>query len=133
MIQAIQGGSNEKATRVNDLLYYQRLYFEDRLHADAHERNKQALEQWRQNGQPRNAKPEWLSILSTVTKEHWQRETEEFRAAMHTANEEDFRAREAAAKEANEAAARVAAPTTPQEYDRYVPTRPYCAARAYVS
>ena len=117
----IAGDTVEKARQIDDLIFYQRKHFHERLQHEVHSRFTDALKAWKATGaaagQP---KPMYLSFLKTVTKEQWESETQEFRDQLRAENDEDFREREAAANSELEATASPIAPTSPLEYDEYV-------------
>lgn len=114
----ISGEQIPKAFRLSDLVYYQKHHFAERLKADTHARYEDLMATWKAEGSVEDAKPEFLDVLRSVSREHWQRETPEFRAEVHAANEAEYEARAAEAKTRAEEELASRKPSTPAQYDR---------------
>ena len=119
MITMITGQHAEKATRVSDIIFYQRMYFEDRLKHDTHARFEAMKAEWQAEGAIEDLKPEFLDALRTVARERWQRETPEFRAEVRAANKADYEERAAEARKRKEEEIASRTPKTPAQYERY--------------
>ncbi|KIP01196.1 hypothetical protein PHLGIDRAFT_17371 [Phlebiopsis gigantea 11061_1 CR5-6] len=115
MIHITQGIMEEKVYKMHDINYYEKTYFDDRLKTDTQRRMDEALESWNASNRT-TKKPAFLSILHTIAKEHWQRESQDFQDKLRVANEQDYQERRAAAKAASEYATKLDKPQTPQEY-----------------
>lgn len=130
MIHITQGIMEEKVYKMNDINYYEKTYFDDRLKTDTQQQMDEALESWNASNRT-TKKPAFLSILHTVAKEHWQRESQDFQDKLRVANERDYQERRAAAKAASEYATKLDKPQTPQEYAAYVVESPARCARSF--
>ena len=110
----------EKTSRDTDLVYYQRMYFEQKLKEDAHARFAAETAAWKSAGSIPDLKPHWLEILKAVAKVHWQRETPAFREQVQQENEAAYQQRVEEVKKAKEAAQGKVGPRSPEEYEAYV-------------
>ena len=118
MITMITGQHSEKACRVSDMIFYQRLYFEERLKDDTHAQFEAMKAEWQAEGAIEELKPEFLDALRAVSKERWRRETPEFRAEVRAANKADYEERAAEARKRKEEEIASRTPKTPAQYER---------------
>lgn len=111
----VAGQMEEKAYRISDRTFYEKMYFDERLKDDTHKRMEEALKVWKAEGSDPTQKPLWLSHMHATTRNHWDQETPEFRAQVQEQNAEDYKRRKAEADTANKALNN-RSPVTPEDH-----------------